>query len=230
MNNEFDEYASTYQEKINKSISVFGQKHDFFVNLKTEILLQAFSEIGELDKLKILDVGCGIGLGHEDIINSVGELYGVDVSVDSIDIAKNNNPQIKYDTYVGRKLPFKDGAFDCAYAICVLHHIPKGKWQQFIDEIIRVLKPGGQLVIIEHNPFNPATQWIVKTCELDKDAILLSPWRLKRLFKNTGIDTPILRYTLFTPFSHKFFRNLDRILSRVPFGAQYIIKGCKASD
>jgi ubiquinone/menaquinone biosynthesis C-methylase UbiE len=229
MDNEFDSYASEYQKKINNSISIFGQQHDFFVSHKTEKLLQAFSEIGILNELKIVDVGCGIGLGHAELSESVSELNGVDVSMESIDIAKSNNPKVKYKTYDGKKLPFENNTFDCAYAICVLHHVPKDQWQLFIDEMNRVLKPGGLLIIIEHNPLNPATQWVVRTCELDKHAILLSGWRLSRLFHLAKMQQIKINYLLFTPFTQIFFRKLDKLLSSVPFGAQFLIKGRKST-
>jgi ubiquinone/menaquinone biosynthesis C-methylase UbiE len=179
--------------------------------------------------LKVLDVGCGIGLGHGEIAQAVGELHGVDVSRDSLDLAARDNPHVHYKAYEGNRLPHEDSAFDCAYAICVLHHIPEPQWPEFMQEMARVVRPGGQMVVIEHNPLNPATRWVVRTCELDKNAVLLQPWRLRRLFIDAGLSAPKVRYTLFTPFAQKFFRALDRALSRVPLGAQYIVAGRKAS-
>ncbi len=229
MSHEFDSYARTYQATIEKSTSVFGQKHAFFVRDKVERLLGAFSEVGRLEELKVLDVGCGIGLGHDVIAQAVGELHGVDVSRESLDMAVRDNPNVSYKAYKGDRLPYEDGIFDCAYAICVLHHVPKQQWSAFMEEMVRVIRPGGQLVVIEHNPLNPATQWVVRTCDLDKDANLLSSWRLRRLFIDAGVCVPRVRYTLFTPFAPEFFRALDRGLSRIPLGAQYIVTGRKAT-
>ena len=84
MRSEFDEYAKNYQEKIEQSIGLFGQKHDFFVENKIEHLTHAFSQIGALENMKILDVGCGIGLGHHKLSSYFNELHGVDVSSESI--------------------------------------------------------------------------------------------------------------------------------------------------
>lgn len=228
MSKEFDSYAQTYQATIEKSTKLFGQKHAFFVRDKVERLLDAFIEVGPLKSLKVLDVGCGIGLGHDAIAQAVGELHGVDVSRDSLNLAMRDNPGVSYKAYEGNRLPHEDSIFDCVYAICVLHHVPKQQWSEFMQEMARVLRPGGRLVMIEHNPLNPATQWVVRTCELDKDAILLPPWRLRRLFIDAGLCAPQVRYTLFTPFAQKFFRTLDRALSRLPLGAQYIVTGRKA--
>jgi len=228
MSKEFDSYAQTYQAAIERSTKIFGQKHAFFVRDKVERLLDAFIATGPLKSLKVLDVGCGIGLGHGEIAQAVGELHGVDVSRDSLALATRDNPSVNYKTYEGKRLPHENNAFDCAYAICVLHHLPKQQWPEFMREMARVVRPGGQLVVIEHNPLNPATQWVVRTCELDKNAMLLPPWRLHRLFIDAGLSAPQVRYTLFTPFAQKFFRALDRALSRIPIGAQYIVAGRKA--
>lgn len=229
MSQEFDSYARTYQAEIEKSTRVFGQKHAFFVRDKIEQLLDAFSEVGPVDKLKVLDVGCGVGLGHDAIAEAVGELHGVDVSQESLDMAVRDNPNVSYRSYEGNRLPYSDSSFDCAYAICVLHHVPKRQWSVFMEEMVRVIRPGGQLVVIEHNPLNPATQWVVRTCELDKNANLLFSWRLRRLFIHVGAVLPRVRFTLFTPFAAKFFRALDRGLCRIPLGAQYIVTGRKAT-
>ena len=42
-----------------------------------------------------------------------------------------------------------------------------------------MLKNDGQLIIFEHNPLNPITRKIVKECEYDEDAILLTPKKNK---------------------------------------------------
>ena len=118
MSHEFDSYARTYQATIEKSTSVFGQKHAFFVLDKVERLLDAFIEVGQLEDLKVLDVGCGIGLGHDAIARAVGELHGVDVSRESLDLAVRDNPSVNYRVYDGNRLPYEDSIFDCVYAIC----------------------------------------------------------------------------------------------------------------
>ena len=223
----FDSYSDTYQETIEKSIGLFGQKHAFFVHDKIEWLQKAFSEVGQLKNLRVLDIGCGIGLGHRIMADAVGEMHGVDISQESLNLAARDNPNVRYQLYDGKRLPYDDNSFECASAICVLHHVRKELWLPFVEEMARVVIPGGQIVVIEHNPINPATQWIVRNCELDRDAILLMPWRLRQLFLEARIHFPKIRFTLFTTFSNILFRRIDRALSRLPFGAQYVIMGRK---
>src|SRR5262249_49691100 len=130
----------------------------------------------------------------------------------------------------GQVLPYADSSFDCAFAICVLHHVPVDQWKAFLKDMSRVVKPGGLVLVIEHNPFNPATQWIVNTCEFDANAHLLKPWTLRKLMKSAGIANPWVKYILFTPFASKAFRLLDGVLSGLPLGAQYVMGGKVTSN
>src|SRR5687767_3110693 len=164
---EFDQHAELYSRKIEQSIGMFGQDHDFFIRNKASVLLDLLSEARSTQEMRLLDVGCGVGLIHRYLTDQVADLDGVDVSNDSLAVARESNPGVAYTSYVRSILPYDTGTFDCAYAICVLHHVPVVQWQAFVSEMQRVTKPGGMVVVIEHNPINPATQWVVRSCELD---------------------------------------------------------------
>ena len=223
---EFDRYLQSYSKEIDDVIGIFGKKQEFFVKHKAEILLSAFATVASnISNFKVLDIGCGTGMVHAHIAGSVSELHGADVSSASIDMARRQNPTAHYKTYDGQVLPYADGSFDCAFAICVLHHVPVAQWAAFLKDMSRVVKRGGLVLVIEHNPLNPATQWVVNTCKFDVNAKLLRPWKLRRLLDSAGIINPWVKYVLFTPFAAKPFRQLDRLLSGLPFGAQYVMGG-----
>jgi SAM-dependent methyltransferase len=219
---EFDQYAGNYSKDVEKTLRISGKGHDFYIRSKADILNDAFKSLGKDGRgIKVLDVGCGVGLVHPLILNSVDELHGFDVSADSIAVAKRDNPDVSYKSSPPGPLPYSDRSFDCAYAICVLHHVPVEEWASFTSEMARVVKSGGIVVFIEHNPYNPATQWIVNNCPIDKDAVLVKPRRLKELMAGAGAETTDVKYVLFTPFGGRIFRRLDEFLRRVPLGAQY---------
>jgi len=223
---EFDQYSQSYSQDIDKVIGVFGQTHDFFIRSKADIILSALAALNrDVSKLKLLDVGCGVGLVHPYIVNALGELRGAEVSGASLDIARKNNPAVQYDVYDGTKLPYADATFDGAVAVAVMHHVPPAQWLDFLCEMRRVVRPGGLVLVIEHNPLNPATQWVVRHAPMDENAKLLTPWRLRRLMKAAGVRQTWIRYVLFTPFAGKIFRLLDRLLERVPLGTQYAAGG-----
>jgi hypothetical protein len=82
-------------------------------------------------------------------------------------------------------------------------------------------------IVIEHNPMNPATRWVVKRCPLDKGATLLAPGTLVRTFQSAGLQQVTTRYFQFTPFKPRPFRVLDSALSWLPIGAQYCVSGLR---
>ena len=67
-----------------------------------------------------------------------------------------------------------------------MHHVPPPQWTRFVAEMFRVIRTGGLALVFEHNPYNPATQYIVKTCDIDKDAVLLRPGKLRGMFVDAG--------------------------------------------
>src|SRR4051812_43145733 len=105
---EFDQHSKDYSEKIGETVALFGTSHDFFVRSKADILLPIFATIDQdTSKLKVLDVGCGVGLVHPYIVDAVGELHGSDVSAASLDVARRKNLQVRYLPYDGGALPYE---------------------------------------------------------------------------------------------------------------------------
>ena len=228
MEPEFDKFASDYSNKIENHIRFAGKNHDFFVRDKIKHLNRLLEEVTlPKSQTSVLDVGCGVGLGHNLLAPEVGSLTGVDISELSLEQARLENPEVLYQGYDGHALPFEDHSFDCAFAICVMHHVPPAQWSSFMSEMNRVVRPGGKVIIIEHNPFNPMTQAIVNTCELDVDAVLLTPWRTQKLMRENQLGNSKVEYTLFTPFEHPLFRRLDELLWWLPLGAQYVASAQK---
>lgn len=224
--NEFDEYADTYRDEIVKSISFVTKDHEFFTVVKARDLLEtAAKNIGPAKGLKLLDVGCGVGETDRFLIPEVGELHGVDMSEESIERAKRDNPAGNYLAYGGRTLPYDDGQFDLAFAICVFHHVPPAQWKSLAAEMRRVVRPGGLVVIYEHNPWNPLTRMVVNRCEFDKDAVLLSRPTARGLLRAAGMSIVGSRDILFVPFGGTLVRAAERAISWIPLGAQYTVAG-----
>src|SRR6266508_267669 len=125
MHSDFDRYSDTYRDDVQRSIGFLGQDHDFFVRHKVGQLLGVTRRrVGEPKDLTILDVGCGIGLTDRYLAEEFGSVHGVDVSEESLAIAKDANPTARYQAYDGETLPFSDGSIDVTFAIGVLHHVP----------------------------------------------------------------------------------------------------------
>jgi SAM-dependent methyltransferase len=48
-----------------------------------------------------------------------------------------------------QNLPFRDESFDCVFAVTVIQHIPAQEQVRALSEMVRVLRPGGYLLLIE---------------------------------------------------------------------------------
>jgi SAM-dependent methyltransferase len=117
----------------------------------------------------------------------------------SIAIARQRNPGIHYEVFDGTRLPFADRSIDAAFAINVFHHVPVTQRSALVDDIHRVLRPGGLFAIFEHNPLNPVTRHVVDTCEFDKDAVLLKQKDSEALLSTSGFGDVKTRYIFAVP-------------------------------
>jgi ubiquinone/menaquinone biosynthesis C-methylase UbiE len=102
----------------------------------------------------ILDVGCGGGrtLSKLAKIATEGKVYGIDFSEESVAVSKKTNARwidvgrVEVQHGSVSQLPFPDGTFDLSTAIETHFWWPSLPTDML--ETIRVLKPGGKLVII----------------------------------------------------------------------------------
>jgi SAM-dependent methyltransferase len=223
---EFDEYRETYRDEVQQSIDFIGQDHAFFVQVKTRYLIDlARRELGDPKTLRVLDVGCGTGETDAFLAGEFAALEGVDVSEGVVEKARERNPGVTYRAYDGEQLPYEDGSFDLAFTICVIHHVPPAQWRSFAQELARIVRPGGLLVVIEHNPFNPLTRLAVSRCEFDENAELLPRRRTRGLLRRAGLELRDSRYIIFFPWANPVLTRVESALRRVPLGAQYAVAG-----
>jgi SAM-dependent methyltransferase len=223
---EFDAYSATYNEEINKVLGYFGLDVDFFARSKNDYLVDILdNRLGGAAKVELLDVGCGVANAHKQLVGRVGKLTGIDVSATSITVAEQRNPGIHYEVFDGTRLPFADRSLDAAFAINVFHHIPVTLRSALVDDIHRVLRPGGLFAIFEHNPLNPVTRGVVDNCEFDKDAVLLKRSDSEALLSSSGFSNITTRYIFAVPAAGRLLRRIDRLFSLLPLGAQYYTVG-----
>jgi SAM-dependent methyltransferase len=226
MTYDFDSSSASYEVELNNAISFAGQDASVFTEAKAQALLALARErIGDLANASALDVGCGIGNIHRTLAPRFAELQGVDVSPSLIDVARANNHEVAYQTYDGWTLPFESNAFDLSFAICVLHHVPPAEREAFTAEMARVVRPGGLVAIIEHNPLNPLTRLVTLRCAFDEGVVLVRCRRLERLMRQARLLDTTSRYILFSPWRGAAVERMERRLGRLPLGAQYVTYG-----
>lgn len=217
---EFDDYIRGYRDIQDKHLAPSGESSVYFAEYKIRKMLEWLPKL-QNEKLKILDFGCGDGMMTEFIRRyfMYSKIYGADVSKKSIEEAKECFDGIEFSHIKDNKLDWPDQTFDLITAAGVFHHVPKTEQKNWIDEAMRILKPGGTFVVFELNPLNPGTQYIFQNHPMEKNAKMLFPWQADKLLKDfISVET---KFYCFFPRYFKFFRPLERFLTWVPFGALY---------
>lgn len=107
---------------------------------------------------KYLDIGCGTG-NYTVALNRKGvDFIGLDPSREMLKIAQTKNNNVSWHKGKAEKIPFEDKAFDGAIATLTLHH-----WSDLshgFNELRRVLKPGGNLVVFTSTPKQMEGYWL----------------------------------------------------------------------
>lgn len=127
-----------------------------------EIEAYRFSKLDYLPRLvnfagyrgkRVLDVGCGVGNDLSRFCRGGADVVGVDLAEHSIDLARRNFRQRglrgMFQVMNGENLAFADDTFDLVYCHTVLHFTPHPA--RMVEELHRVLKPGGQAIVMTVN-------------------------------------------------------------------------------
>ena len=221
---EFDKFAEEYLAAHARNIRLSGEDPEYFARYKIDEVLRRWSADGRAAPDSILDFGTGIGntLPHFARAFPAARITALDVSEKSLEIAARRFPGIatlvRHD---GGALPLPHAGFDLVFSACVFHHIDADEHVPLLGQLRQLLRPGGWLVIFEHNPLNPLTRFAVSTCPFDENAVLLSGRTLRRRLQAAGFGDVEIAYTAFFPRALAALRRFERALTWLPVGAQY---------
>jgi SAM-dependent methyltransferase len=222
---DFDRHAESYQEAVDRASGVSVEK---LAAEKARMILKVLSDcVGEPKQVRVLDIGCGIGLIDQHLDGGVADLCGVDTSLRSLELARTRAPATRFVHYDGARLPFLDLSFDAVFTSCVLHHVPPAARRGFMAEMLRPLRAKGAVIVIEHNPFNPVTRRSVSRCAFDADAVLLRSRETMRLMAEAGAAVVGRSYVGFSPIRNALVERAEHAISWLPIGAQYCVWGIK---
>lgn len=104
----------------------------------------------------VLDVGCGTGALARRLYALGYAVTGVDPSEGMLDVMRGRSPRITAVHAPGTELPFEPDSFDVVLSVATFHHIAEpGAVRRALAEMTRVSRPGGRILIWDHNPRNP---------------------------------------------------------------------------
>jgi SAM-dependent methyltransferase len=165
LDDHFERVATVYDEAIPYHV------REHYLRKRIE-LIQRVTTPGTL-----LDVGCGTGVLAERLAEVGFQTVGLDSSPAMLNVLRSRRalPTVFGHSY---HLPFLADSFDTVSCVATLHHVAEKQLvAESLHEMIRVAKPGGTVVVIDHNPLNPYWSWLMSRMPQDDGSERLVPLR-----------------------------------------------------
>ena len=122
---------------------------------------------GRADDMRVLEIGCGRGVGAEIIVRRFGaaRVYAFDLDIAFVRqahrwLGEQHPRTMHFGVADAAAIPAADEVFDAVFDFGVLHHVPD--WRAAIAEIRRVLRPGGRL-FFEEITRQALGRWVYRT-------------------------------------------------------------------
>lgn len=152
----FDAIASAYDESLPAHVvEHYLQKRVSFV-------------LAHCPRGRALDVGCGTGTLAARLAASGYQMAGIDPSEGMLEVLRKRAPDVEAVRAEGTAIPFPDASFDLVLSVAVMHHIADpAEVRGTLAEMTRVTRPGGRILVWDHNPRNP--YWRVLMARVPQD-------------------------------------------------------------
>lgn len=228
--------ARTYGKRYGLDTPVTRAK----IERKVQMMAEYAGGLGNKD---VLEIGCGTGLFTDVLVNYATRLIATDISGDMLGVAKAS-PWRPYevfdeDAFLGkrpistlafrqmdaRNLSFKDESQDVVVAANLFQHTDT---PDCIEEVYRVLRPGGALVAVVPNILNPLhycrarVKWARWLLHEDSESVDLDRWHWHGILEGPGafkdvVVTPIEFTSPYTPkWAFPILDKCGRMLERLP--------------
>ncbi len=106
---------------------------------------------------EVLDLCCGAGQTTQFLVQFSRRVTGLDASPIALQRAAGNVPQAKYVEGLAEKMPLADNRFDLVHTSAAMHEMNSEQLGQILQEVYRVLKPGGIFALVD---FHKPTNWL----------------------------------------------------------------------
>jgi SAM-dependent methyltransferase len=185
--------------------------YDVFQPIAKARIIDRFVALTRLQRgARVIDLGCGSG-AFTALLRARGyDVVGLDIAEELVEVGRSRFPNIEFVQGDIEDIPFPEGAFDGILLSGVLHHFDS--LSRCIEEVRRVLRPGGRFMAFDPNRLNPFFY-------LYRDPS--SP-----LYSDIGVtrnERPILAWEVARAFHQNGFAAGTEYLGRLPYG--YIASG-----
>ena len=152
---------------------------------------------------QLLEVGCGEGGNLELLQTAPAHTVGVDFSRAKVGWALGRVRRARFVCSDAGRLPFRGGCFDVILCRDVLHHVTDKS--QVVEEMVRVCRPEGRIVIIEPNGSSPIMRLLGILIPAERDLVRNSLSRIARLLDLRQVGAPSITWAQPLPFGRVLF-------------------------
>lgn len=185
-----------------------------------------------------LDVGCGTGALAARLAQAGYAMTGADPSPGMLAVLRERAPSVCAVVASGTSLPFPDDRFDLVLSVAALHHVAAPEAvRRSLHEMVRVVRPGGRILVWDHNPRNPYWRSLMARVPQDTgEERLVGEDEVLRGLRAAGGDVLASRQLGMVPdFTPRFALGLaaagERLVERTPllrhFAAHNVILATK---
>jgi len=158
-------HKPTVEMNVREGYAEWSEQYDGEPNpliaLEEPVVLELIGDVAGLD---VLDAACGTGRYALLLADPGARVSGVDATEEMIELARQKGASrgLSLDLRAAdlRELPLPDASFDLAVCALALCHVPD--LRPVAQELARVLRPGGRLVVSDFHPFCLLVGW--RTC------------------------------------------------------------------
>ncbi len=189
-NESMEAYSQVKRADYTKEAEVYDLKRfsnflgKFYSDLTNAIVYDVLDvKKGE----KVLDLATGTGRVSVGLAEKGIDILGVDLTWKMLEHAKRKASDkglknIHFNVANALHLPFKNDTFDKIVSIRFFHILPLAMQKSIIEEVKRVLKPGGTFVAEFNSPFAGLFLWALR-----RDHLVIWPRQVRAIFKELKV-------------------------------------------
>jgi len=220
----FDKFAHQYDALLSQSLKIAGEDGVYFARGRLDWLAHRLSALN-FNPTTVVDFGCGTGSTIPLFFDILGaqRVIALDESVELLNMARRQYGHLS----VSFSLQSSGRPESCDLVFCsaVFHHIPPTARLAVARAIRTSLRHGGLFALWEHNAWSPAARYVMSRCEFDRDARPLSASVARRLLIEAGFEIVATDFLFIFPRFLRTLRWSERMLTKLPLGAQFQVLG-----